>query len=91
MDRVNKLVDVYGKDWERIGQEIDASPRRAQRIWTQHQKRQNATLAWADDELDILRKCIRDGVGVTEASQLIGTKPPHMCSTKMLSLSNAGK
>ncbi|KAJ2521153.1 hypothetical protein GGH20_004400, partial [Coemansia sp. RSA 1937] len=79
MDRVNKLVDVYGKDWERIGQEIDASPRRAQRIWTQHQKRQNATLAWTDDELDTLRKCIRDGVGVTEASQLIGTKPPHMC------------
>ncbi|KAJ2139655.1 hypothetical protein IW136_002825, partial [Coemansia sp. RSA 678] len=76
MDRVNKLVDVYGKDWERIGQEIDCTARRAQRIWSRHQERQNVTLAWTDDELDILRKCIRDGVGVTEASRRIGTKTP---------------
>ncbi|KAJ1774928.1 hypothetical protein LPJ54_004000, partial [Coemansia sp. RSA 1824] len=74
MDCVNKLVEVYGKDWERIGHEIDGTARRAQRIWSRHQERQNATLAWTDDELDILRKCIRDGVGMAEASRLIGTK-----------------
>ncbi|KAJ2627325.1 hypothetical protein IW137_005677, partial [Coemansia sp. RSA 1287] len=69
MDRVNKLVDAYGKDWARIGQEIDVSPRRAQRIWTLHQERQKVTLTWTENELDILRKCIHDGVGMAEASR----------------------
>ncbi|KAJ2131715.1 hypothetical protein IW136_005239, partial [Coemansia sp. RSA 678] len=66
--------DVYGKDWVRIGHEIDATARRAQRIWSLYQQRQSVTLVWTDAELDTLRKCIRDGVGVTEASRLIGTK-----------------
>ncbi|KAJ2135321.1 hypothetical protein IW136_004318, partial [Coemansia sp. RSA 678] len=74
MDRVNKLVGAYGKDWARIGQEIDVTPLRAQRIWTLHQERQKVTLTWTENELDILRKCIHDGVGMAEASRLIGTK-----------------
>ncbi|KAJ2476977.1 hypothetical protein IWW56_004601 [Coemansia sp. RSA 2131] len=91
MDRVNKLVEAYGKDWQRIGQEIDASPRHAERIWTLYQQRQKSTQAWTDDELDTLRNCIRDGVGMTEASRLLGTKTPHMCNAKMQSLKRQGK
>ncbi|KAJ2119233.1 hypothetical protein IW147_006035 [Coemansia sp. RSA 720] len=90
LDRVNKLVEAYGKDWERIGQEIDTIPQRVQRIWTLYQQQQKPTQAWTDDELDILRKCIRDGVGMAEASQLIGTKTPHMCNAKMKSLKRQG-
>ncbi|KAJ2153172.1 hypothetical protein J3F82_002167 [Coemansia sp. RSA 637] len=89
MDRVNKLVDAYGKDWARIGQEIDVSPRRAQRIWTLHQERQKVTLTWTENELDILRKCIHDGVGMAEASRRIGTKTQFGCYFKEQSLKRA--
>ncbi|KAJ1854080.1 hypothetical protein GGH12_004764 [Coemansia sp. RSA 1822] len=91
MDRVNKLVGAYGKDWERIGQEIDVSPLRVQRIWTRYQQQQKVTLAWTGDELDILRKCIDDGVGMAEASRLIGTKTLSACDAKMRTLKRAGK
>ncbi|KAJ1853388.1 hypothetical protein GGH12_005253 [Coemansia sp. RSA 1822] len=90
MYHVNKLVDAYGKDWERIGEEIDASPRRAQRIWTLHQQRQKVTQAWTEEELETLRNCIRDGIGMAEASRIIGTKMSYACHAKMQSLKNAG-
>ncbi|KAJ2137389.1 hypothetical protein IW136_003529, partial [Coemansia sp. RSA 678] len=80
MDRVKKLVYAYGKDWARIGQEINATPRRAERIWTQHREQQKAPQTWTDDELDTLRKCIHEGVEMAEASRLIGTKTPNACN-----------
>ncbi|KAJ2130139.1 hypothetical protein IW136_005648 [Coemansia sp. RSA 678] len=91
MDHVNTLVEAYGKDWERIGQETDVSPRRAQRIWAQHQQRQKVTQAWTKEELETLRNCIRDGIGMAEASRIIGTKMSYACNAKMQSLKRAGK
>ncbi|KAJ2407350.1 hypothetical protein J3F80_002885, partial [Coemansia sp. RSA 2526] len=90
MDHVNTLVEAYGKDWERIGQETDVSPRRAQRIWAQHQQRQKVTQAWTKEELETLRNCIRDGIGMAEASRIIGTKMSYACNAKMQSLKRAG-
>ncbi|KAJ2497066.1 hypothetical protein GGH96_005384, partial [Coemansia sp. RSA 1972] len=90
IDRVKKLVYAYGKDWGRIGQEINATPRRAQRIWTQHREQQKAPQTWNEDELDALRKCIHDGVGMTEASKLIGTKTRDACNAKMILLKCSG-
>ncbi|KAJ2439361.1 hypothetical protein IWW46_004482, partial [Coemansia sp. RSA 2440] len=89
MDHVNTLVEAYGKDWERIGQETDVSPRRAQRIWAQHQQRQKVTQAWTKEELETLRNCIRDGIGMAEASRIIGTKMSYACNAKMQSLKRA--
>ncbi|KAJ2570392.1 hypothetical protein GGH19_005141, partial [Coemansia sp. RSA 1807] len=74
IDRVKKLVYAYGKDWARIGQEINVTPRRAKRIWTQHREQQKAPQTWSEDELNTLRRCIHDGVEMAEASRLIGTK-----------------
>ncbi|KAJ2356459.1 hypothetical protein GGF43_002063, partial [Coemansia sp. RSA 2618] len=74
MDSVSKLVGVYGKDWQRIAQEIDATPKRVERIWIMYQQRLKATSAWTDSELDTLHNCVRDGIGSAEASRLIGTK-----------------
>ncbi|KAJ2496936.1 hypothetical protein GGH96_005481, partial [Coemansia sp. RSA 1972] len=79
MYRVNKLVEAYGEDWELIGEEMYVSPRSAQWIWAQHQQRQKVTEAWTDDELNTLRKCVRGGIGMAEASRIIGTKSPYMC------------
>ncbi|KAJ2290620.1 hypothetical protein IW141_003162 [Coemansia sp. RSA 355] len=79
MYRVDKLVEAYGKDWARIGKEIYVSPRRAQWIWAQHQQRQKVTPPWTDDELNTLRICVRGGIGMAEASRIIGTKSPYMC------------
>ncbi|KAJ2280736.1 hypothetical protein EV176_000852, partial [Coemansia sp. RSA 451] len=86
IDRVKKLVYAYGKDWARIGQEINVTPRRAKRIWTQHREQQKAPQTWSEDELNTLRRCIHDGVEMAEASRLIGTKTRDACNAKMLLL-----
>ncbi|KAJ2381282.1 hypothetical protein H4S02_006276, partial [Coemansia sp. RSA 2611] len=83
MKRVKALVDEYGQDWTQVGQAMGVTPERARRIWDRYQQHSKETKGWTSGELDILRECIRDGIGCTEASRRIDTKSIAACQSKM--------
>ncbi|KAJ2308669.1 hypothetical protein IWW55_000298 [Coemansia sp. RSA 2706] len=91
MRQLKALVDEYGQDWVQIGQTMDVTPEKARQIWDQYQQHSKLTKGWTSRELDILRECIRDGIGSAEASRRIGTKSQSVCYLKMRQVKLAGK
>ncbi|KAJ2081443.1 hypothetical protein H4R24_002324 [Coemansia sp. RSA 988] len=91
MEQVEKLVDTYGEDWERIGAEIGVSARIAHRIWSDCKKRRNWTSVWTKSEIEMICNCIKDGIGLILASKTIGTKSIFSCAGKISLLKQLGK
>ncbi|KAJ1842377.1 hypothetical protein LPJ70_003840, partial [Coemansia sp. RSA 2708] len=83
MKRVKTLVDKHGQDWTHIEQAMDVTPEQARKIWDRYQQHSKETKGWTSGELDILRECIRDGIGSAEASRRIDTKSKAACQSKM--------
>ncbi|KAJ2709223.1 hypothetical protein H4R19_004363 [Coemansia spiralis] len=59
-DRMIRLVDVHGADWERIGREMDVPPSMAQQEWLKHQESTNppphANRPWSLGDLTQLQQ-----------------------------------
>ncbi|KAJ2712930.1 hypothetical protein H4R19_002502 [Coemansia spiralis] len=62
IDRMSRLVDVHGADWERIGREMDVPPSMAQLEWLKHQESTNpvphANRPWSPDDLTQLQQLV---------------------------------
>ncbi|KAJ2851605.1 Cyclin-D-binding Myb-like transcription factor 1 [Coemansia brasiliensis] len=82
MDNVKRLVDKLGEDWAQIAQELHITKKRAQRIWTEHQRHLKYSRLWTDSELTLLRECVHKGLNFTAISKQLGTKSADSCRCK---------
>ncbi|PIA14109.1 hypothetical protein COEREDRAFT_82937 [Coemansia reversa NRRL 1564] len=84
--KMRRLVETHGEDWIRIGAEMRITTNQAQKLWKKCAQLHSATSAWTEDEVEILRKCIKNGIGPAEASRLVGTKRICNCANMMNTL-----
>ncbi|KAJ2057370.1 hypothetical protein GGI17_005680 [Coemansia sp. S146] len=72
MVRLRELVDEYGEDRDRIGNELDVLPSRAQRNWLEYGGDVGNRSAWSADKTRQLQHLIDFGVKAKEAAKLLG-------------------
>ncbi|KAJ2745415.1 hypothetical protein GGI20_002169, partial [Coemansia sp. BCRC 34301] len=70
--RLRKLVVEYGEDWDRIGQELEALPSRAQRNWEKCGESGGERVGWSFDDTLQLQHLTAAGVKPVEAAKLLG-------------------
>ncbi|PIA14117.1 hypothetical protein COEREDRAFT_10645 [Coemansia reversa NRRL 1564] len=81
--KMRRLVETHGEDWVRIGVEMRITANQAQNLWRKCAQLHITTPAWTEDEVEILRKCIKNGIGSSKASRLVGTKLIANCANMM--------
>ncbi|KAJ2081347.1 hypothetical protein H4R24_002405 [Coemansia sp. RSA 988] len=89
VEKIRGLVNTHGEDWERIGAEMEFTANQIRILRKNGEKWLNRTPEWTDSELEVLRRCIKDGLLPEDASKLIGTKSTARCASKIKALENA--
>ncbi|PIA15413.1 hypothetical protein COEREDRAFT_9354 [Coemansia reversa NRRL 1564] len=89
VEKIRRLVETHGEDWVRIGAEMRITANQVQNLWKKCAQRYNVTSGWAEDEVEIIRNCIKNGIGPAEASRLVGTKLMSTCADMMNKLNNS--
>ncbi|KAJ2743182.1 hypothetical protein GGI20_003946, partial [Coemansia sp. BCRC 34301] len=81
MTQLRESVAEYSEDWDRIGQELDVLPSRAQRNWENYEGG-GERVDWSFDDTLQLQHLVETGVKPREVAKLLGARSGQACQVE---------